>query len=165
MASPMISLHYRVWNSLWEESIKELNEYILWMTDGSTGVGMDQSFCTPVLSAVQPYLPLLACSIRWYDLMNVQWSPMRPLIWTLFSRWWWYSSCGQGQTSPCGNEPFYLPFFFLAEQFSSVLQHYSACHHTNYLYLGFIDFFFFLSDVITKHYSWFCQCQVLTWGM
>lgn len=118
MASPVISLHYRVWNSLWEQSIKKLNEYVLWMTDG-TGGGMDQSFCTPVLSAVQPHLLLLACSIRWYDRMNVQWSPMRPLIWTLYWRWWWYSSCGQGQTSPCGNEPFYLPFFFflLAEQF------------------------------------------------
>lgn len=106
--------------------------------------------------------PPLACSIRWYDPLNVQWSPTRPLIWTLYWGRWWCSSCGQGQKSPCWNVPFYLLFFFLfffslSKQCSSVLQHYSACHQTNCPQPGgFMDLTDFFSDVITKHYSWFC---------
>lgn len=76
------------------------------------------SFCTPVLSAVHlvvlcSHSSPLACSIRWYDPMNVRWSPMRPLTWTLYWRRWWCSSCGQGQISTCGHVPNYLLFSFL----------------------------------------------------
>lgn len=80
---------------------------------GMCRVSAQKPFCTAVLSAVHPRPalppPSFAWSIRWYDPMNVQWSPMRPLFWTVDCWPWWCS---------CGNVPFELLSLFHIGLFS-----------------------------------------------
>lgn len=88
-----------------------------------------QGFHPSARSCTAPQPPVV-CSIRWYDPMNVQWSPMRPfntdciimtsvmmvILWTETDGHMW-KMC----TFICC---FFFSFLFSSEQFSSVL-HYS----------------------------------------
>lgn len=101
------------------------------------------------LCTAPPSLPI-AFSIRWYDPMNVQWSPIRPLTWTLYTdnsdvahpvdrdRWAHVEMC-----------PFNLQYCIITQ-------------HVNRQTGCFIDFSGFFSDVITKHYTqqlWFVSAE------
>lgn len=114
----MIPLHWwgrPVW--LNKCTVKERTE------DTSVTVSvLKKPFCTPVLSAI----PCTASPpIKWDDPMNVQQSPMRPLIWTLNWWWWW---CFPVNRDRCAHVEILFSAVFSLNQ-SSFLQYYSITQH------------------------------------